>query len=221
MANKPKSYIVFLDVDKTILSINSGAVLVKLAFKDKLLTKHELIKAYYYSVLYKLNIRKPEVIIASLGSWLKGISTSDIKLLCKRIVDEYLIDSIRPNIRKELETHRQNGAELVILSSAINEMCQPLGQYLGIDHQICTNMEIKDDILTGSPIGKYCFDEEKKVRLLHYCTENNYKLNQAYYYGDSISDLPALEAVGNPVCICPDKRLRKIAIRKGWQIYYW
>ncbi len=35
-------------------------------------------------------------------------------------------------------------------------------------------------------------------------------------YSDSYSDVPFLEAVGHPVAVNPDRRLRKIARLRGW-----
>ena len=43
-------------------------------------------------------------------------------------------------------------------------------------------------------------------------------LSQSYAYSDSITDLPMLEVVGNPVAVNPDKDLRRIAEERGWQI---
>ena len=36
-----------------------------------------------------------------------------------------------------------------------------------------------------------------------------------------VKDLPALSSIGFPVCINPDKRLKKIAAEKSWKVYYW
>ena len=43
-------------------------------------------------------------------------------------------------------------------------------------------------------------------------------LTRSYAYSDSVTDLPMLEAVGNPVAVNPDKELRREAEERGWQI---
>jgi phosphoserine phosphatase len=43
-------------------------------------------------------------------------------------------------------------------------------------------------------------------------------LDAAVFYSDSINDLPLLEAVGTPVAVDPDPRLRDEALRRGWRI---
>ncbi|MEL7370849.1 MAG: HAD-IB family hydrolase, partial [Myxococcota bacterium] len=38
---------------------------------------------------------------------------------------------------------------------------------------------------------------------------------------DSMSDLPMMEAVGHPVAVNPDPRLRRTAKDRGWPIVDW
>jgi phosphoserine phosphatase len=57
--------------------------------------------------------------------------------------------------------------------------------------------------------------------LASYARRRNVDLSRSYAYADSISDLPMLEAVGNPVAVNPDKRLLAAAQDREWQIRYW
>jgi len=219
--NAPKKYVAFFDLDKTILDLNSGSILVREAYKSGLMRTSGMLKAIYLSFLYKLSLRDTSRIISGMARWLKGMSSDQLNILTEDSVSRYLINAIRPQIYPELKFHRDNGAEVVILSSAIIEICRPIGYHLGIDNFICTILEAVDGILTGLPEEKFCFEDEKSVRLNKYCDERDYKLSEAYYYGDSIADLPALEIVGNPVCISPDRKLRQIAQRRMWRINKW
>jgi len=79
-------------------------------------------------------------------------------------------------------------------------------------------MEVADGVFTGSPENNFCIGDEKRLRLMQYCEMRNYFLSEAFYYGDSISDLTALKAVGNPVCVQPDRKLSRIVHEKGWRI---
>jgi phosphoserine phosphatase len=79
-------------------------------------------------------------------------------------------------------------------------------------------MEAADGVFKGSAENKFCLEDEKRIRLMQYCEMRNYSLSEAYYYGDSISDLSALEVVGHPVCVQPDRKLSRIAHKNGWRI---
>lgn len=216
-----KKYIAFFDLDNTILSLNSGRVLTMEAFKSGLMSRPLLGLAFYYSLLYKFNLRNHLDLIAGMAKWLKGRTLDEINRLSERVVRLHLVNAIRPQVIPEIKFHRENNAEVVILSSVITEICNLLGSYLGTDNQIGTRMEVANGILTGLPHNKFCFEEEKMVRLKEYCTAKNFDLNEAYYYGDSYSDIHALEVVGNPVCVTPDRRLRRIATERKWPIYNW
>ncbi|MEJ2054937.1 MAG: hypothetical protein P8X42_13535 [Calditrichaceae bacterium] len=71
------------------------------------------------------------------------------------------------------------------------------------------------------PAGAYCYGDEKLNKIIEYCKSNHFDLGKAYYYADSYSDLNVLKAVGNPVCVSPDRKLKKIAQKEGWRISIW
>jgi HAD superfamily hydrolase (TIGR01490 family) len=218
MDKNARSYIAFFDLDKTILSINSGKILVRIAYKRGLMKTADLLNAIWLSGLYKFNLKDTTLIISGMGKWLKGQTVNEMNTLSKHIVNEYLIDTIRPEILSEIKFHREHNAGIVILSSVMLELCRPVGYHLGADNCICTNMEIADGVYTGLPENKFCFGDEKRVQLLEYCDSGNYNTGEAWYYGDSIADIHALEAVGHPVCVSPDKKLTKIARERGWRV---
>ena len=213
-----KSYAAFFDLDKTVLSINSGPALVHEAYKRGLMSTSDLLNAIYLSFLYKFNLRDPSLIVSGMGKWLKGITVDEADALAEHVVNNYLVDAIRPEIYSEIKLHKGNNAEIVILSSAIIQLCKPLGSVIGADNVICTVMEVMDGIFTGAAENNFCFGDEKRVRLFKYCEMKNYSLSKAFYYGDSISDLSALEVVGHPVCVQPDRKLTRISHKHGWRI---
>jgi phosphoserine phosphatase len=43
-------------------------------------------------------------------------------------------------------------------------------------------------------------------------------LERSWFYSDSVSDLPLLGAVSDPVAVSPDARLRALALRSGWPV---
>jgi phosphoserine phosphatase len=57
--------------------------------------------------------------------------------------------------------------------------------------------------------------------LASFARKRNVDLLRSYAYADSISDLPMLEAVGRPVAVNPDRRLRSAAEERGWQVRDW
>jgi HAD superfamily hydrolase (TIGR01490 family) len=214
-------YAAFFDLDHTILKINSGEAFLRRAYKNGLLSSRKLIHAYYLAVLYKFNAKDPSVIIEKLNSWLANVPVYEIEALCNEIVEKDLIPAIRPEIIKEIRMHKEQGADLVILSSTIAPIGVRLAKHLDIRSVICSEMEVVNQQYTGRPIGRFCFRDEKLRRLNQYLHANNYTPEGAYYYADSIDDLPVLKAVGHAVCVNPDKSLEKIAREYNWVIHNW
>ncbi len=151
-------------------------------------------------------------------SWLKGLREDTVIKLCNEVFKDSLVETIRPEILVTLEKHREQNGAAVLLSSASAPICDPVSKHLVLDDVICTHLSSENGILMGSTDGKLVYGMEKKNRLLSYCNEYGYDPRDAYYYGDSHTDHHVMEAVGNPVAVSPDRRLRKIATGKNWPI---
>lgn len=216
-----KNYIAFFDLDRTITKAISGKAMVRRAYSRGLMTPYQLINAVYLSLVYKLNIKDPSKIINGMARWTKGISEKTMEALCSEVFHELMLPSVYPAARAEIENHKKKDAKVVLLSSAITPICHEVSINLHMDDIICSDLEVKNGYLTGLPRGRICFGEEKLIRLREYCEINNTGTSEAWYYGDSISDLPALSIVGNPVCVNPDNKLTKEALKRGWKILFW
>lgn len=189
--------------------------------KEGILSYSQFAESLILTILHRAGIITSETIIGRIARFFAGKSESVIADFSDRLFKNSLSKSIRPGAMSAIEYHRGNDAELVILSASTNYTCIPLLGELNIPDMLCTEMEIENGIFTGKPKSGYCFGVEKLNRASQFCMERGYSLNDAWYYGDSISDLPILEAVGNPRCVVPDSKLKKIAKKRGWIIEDW
>ncbi len=216
-----KKYIAFFDLDRTIIKTNSGKTLIKQAYKHKLLSRTDLFKGIYLSLLYRFNLRETTGIINSMVSWMKGVSEKQMNELSVELFRNHILLSIYDEVAEEIKFHKSKGGKVVILSSAILPVCKIVADYLKMDDIICSFLETENGVYTGRPEGRFCYGNEKVVQLLNYCKLNLVDPGDSWYYGDSIGDLPALDTVGIPVCINPDRKLKKEALKKGWRILKW
>ncbi len=219
--NTVYKYIAFFDLDRTITKAISGNALARAAFKSGLVKRTGLIHALYLSLVFKLNFKDQLKIIDEMVTWVQGMSEKTMVDLCSKVFHKVLLPSIYTEARSEIKFHKEKNAKVVILSSALKPICREMAKNLLMDDIICSDLEVYNGYLTGQPRGHICFGNEKTLRLKDYCEKNNTEASTAWYYADSISDLSALSCVGNPVCINPDKRLKKAALRKSWKILWW
>ncbi len=213
-----ETYAVFIDLDKTLLSVNSGKALAKAAYKSKIMSGKNLLLAMGLSIIYKIRPKNAEEITKYMVRWLKGVSVSDLNNVSKHVAEDILIHYIRPEIIREINYHKKEGATIIILSASLLYICAPIANYLSIDAIICSSMETKNGLFTGRVEGNICIGKEKEIRLLDYCRQEKLNPKEAYYYGDSFSDHYALEAVGNAICVAPETKLKKRAQEKKWRV---
>jgi HAD superfamily hydrolase (TIGR01490 family) len=214
-------YIVFLDLDRTLTGINSGYAIVRTALRKGLMSRKAVSGFMMLAILYKLGIMNSERMISYMGTWLHGISRDEFSALADETVRSLIIEEIFSEAYSEIEFHRNRNASFAILSSALNEICLPVARHLGISYVIATEMETTGNTFTGKPKEGFCFGNSKRERLIEFCEINGYNPEFAYYYADSHSDIPALEAVGNPVCINPDRKLMRAAGKMKWPVIKW
>jgi putative phosphoserine phosphatase/1-acylglycerol-3-phosphate O-acyltransferase len=219
--NNDKSYIAFFDLDRTITKTISGKELAKSALRKGVLSYANLIYALYTSLVYKLNLRDEQKIVDEMVRWVKDLKEKSLLDLCSEVTRNVMLPSVYEEARSEIKQHKEKNAKVVLLSSALTPVCREMANNLGMDDIVCSDLEVINGYLTGRPVGKLCFGKEKAVRLLSYCEKYNSSASDSWYYGDSISDLAVLSSVGNPICVNPDRMLKKEAIRRGWKILKW
>lgn len=212
------SYLAAFDLDKTIISVNSSSLVVKCSRKSGIMSTRDFIQAIYYSIVYKFDLKDAHLIVNEMTGWLHGLKESSVIDLINSHVIPVIIDLIRPEMREIIEEHRKNNGMLLMLSSAMPYLCEPIARHLNMDDIVCSKLETKNGIFTGKPKDKLVFAREKAIQMKRYCTENNFPLETSWYYGDAFTDRFILQSVGNPVCVKPELKLRWMAKSRGWRI---
>jgi len=132
---------------------------------------------------------------------------------------------VRPHIsqqgRLEVERARRDGAVCALLSASTPYLTEPLAEDLGIDHVLCTRLEVANGRFTGSWEPPLCYGVGKVQRARAWAEALGIDLASSTFYTDSISDLPMLEAVGSPRVVNPDPRLRLLAMRRRYPVESW
>jgi len=117
-----------------------------------------------------------------------------------------------------LKQHREQGDTLIIVSATNLFITEPIAELLGIQHILSTEPEIVDNRYTGRYLGTPTYKEGKVVALKAWLEGSDHRLEDSYFYSDSINDLSLLEQVSTPIAVNPDDELGAIAGERGWQI---
>lgn len=214
-----KTTAAFFDLDGTIIATHS----VKDMFIERLVTgkvqTEEVLDMATMMVNYMF---KSEDFAAGLRSSVKnmaGMDESEIIDLAEKVNVERLAPQVFPEVRAFIRAHRAKGHTLVVITSASRYQVEPVARDLDIRHVLCTELEVRGGKFTGQLKGNPCYGPEKLKAARKFARDNGITMKKSYFYSNGSEDVPLLEAVGHPVAITPDNKLRRIARRRGWPVH--
>jgi HAD superfamily hydrolase (TIGR01490 family) len=212
----------FFDLDKTIISKSSSLALTRPMYRAGLVSRSMLLRGAYAQLVYLLlgaDEKKMDKAKEAMTALSKGWEKSAVE----ELVREVLIDLIDPYVYQEaldlMALHRALGRRVYIVSSSPEEVVKPLAEHFGVTDVIATRAAVEDGKYTGD-IERYVSGEGKAVAMRETAAENGIDLENSFAYSDSVTDIPMLEVVGNPVAVNPDRDLRREAEKREWQIRY-
>jgi len=131
----------------------------------------------------------------------------------------FTLDRIYPDALARLRGHKEAGHRVVLLSGALDFLLEPMKDM--VDDVLCATLVQENGVYTGELSGPPVAGDARARMLASFARRRNLDLSRSYAYADSISDLPMMEAVGNPVAVNPDRRLESEAKERGWEIRAW
>lgn len=143
-------------------------------------------------------------------------SMAELAQLHREFMAEYIAPMMLSKAHQLLDEHRARGDFLLIITATNGFVTRPIASALGVDDIITTDPEVRDGCYTGNFIGTPTFQGGKVTRLQEWLAERPFDLTQAWFYSDSINDLPLLEIVGKPVVVDGDERLTHLAQERNW-----
>jgi len=126
--------------------------------------------------------------------------------------------AIYPEARELVDGHRSGGTPVVLLSGGLDFLVAPVARALGALRWAAVEPEVDGGLLTGRLREPLCIDAGKMHWAHTVARELGLELAECTYYTDDFGDLALLEAVGEPVVVNPDARLRREATRRRWPI---
>ena len=149
----------------------------------------------------------------------KGWKPARARALGAESFSGYVLKRLYPEALATLRAHKEAGHRVVLLSGALDFVLEPFKDLA--DDVLTARLEEENGAYTGELSGAPVAGEARARMLASFARRRNLDLSRSYAYADSISDLPMMEAVGNPVAVNPDSRLQKAARERGWEIKDW
>ena len=174
--------------------------------------------------LYKLGLMSQEDFYRPWGetmAWLlRDWPLDQSQALFERLTDQQIMPNLRENVLALLRQHQEQGHLVALVSGTFAPWLEVITDRLGVDHSVGTPMEARNGRYTGHILPPFCQGFSKTQRVRAYLAEQGLDVDWAasFAYADSGTDLPLLDAVGNPIAVCPDKVLLAHAQAQEWPV---
>jgi HAD superfamily hydrolase (TIGR01490 family) len=206
----------FFDLDRTLIRRSSALALAPRFRAAGLISRGQLAKAAAWQVLFMLRGASKEAVRRAAEDGLavlRGFTPAEMQSLVAGSMERVLRPLVYAESLDLVERHRRRGEPVYVVSATLQEIVQAIADDLGFDGALGSLCEVVDGRYTGRSLR--ALHADNKARCIR---ELGYDLDASTAYSDSHTDLPFLEAVGNPICVNPDRALRRIAAERGWPV---
>ena len=117
-----------------------------------------------------------------------------------------------------VKAHQRAGHTVVIATSATRAQVAPLARELGVEHVLCTELGVRDGVLTGAVAGQVLQGPVKAARVWSFMTEHDIDAAASHAYTHSEQDVALLDGVGHPHPVNPSPALAAVASARGWPV---
>lgn len=215
-----REIIAFFDVDHTICRRATALAFIRVLMRYGYIKPWYLAGVPFLYLAYRLFSLRMDFLFKYSLPKLCGISRAVFEQVGFEAFETLMRNALFPGALREIALLRSKGIRVMLATSTPFEAVYPLAQFCGISAQdiIATQFAYNGGIFEGRLIGQAVYSRNKSDIVRTYAERSGVDLQYCAFYSDSIHDLPLLEAVGRPVAANPDRRLGRLAKKRGWQI---
>jgi HAD superfamily hydrolase (TIGR01490 family) len=205
------------DVDHTLARGSSGRLFAEAAARRGLIKLRHLALVPLNYAAYRLGDGGVSFLERDFPI-IKGVERAVLEELGREVFERKLKGRLRPELLGLIASIQAEGGSIVLATSSLDFIVRPLADYLGADALLASSLEFEDGRCTGRLAGEALFGVAKRDAALAYARARGISPADCAFYSDSIHDLPLLLAVGSPVAVKPDHRLKKESKSRGWAL---
>jgi HAD superfamily hydrolase (TIGR01490 family) len=210
------------DMDRTLIKGDTATLYTRYQRANGDATFRDTVRVAWWLLQYTFGVIDAPGVAEQVLKKFRGKKESWMIETCEKWFVEYVLPQVQEAGRAAVKRHREQGELVAIVTSATPYAALPLARELGIEHVVCTELEVDESgCFTGKVRPPMCYGPGKIDRALGIAEREGFDLNDAIFYSDSITDLPLLERVKTPIAVNPDTRLKRIAQKRGWRIERW
>ncbi len=206
------------DFDGTVISGYSATLFIREQLRRGDLKARELIELVQAMASFGLGSMGFSAMMTVTAQFLRGIDEDSYHEFGETLYQDQIARRVYPESRALIDAHHAKGHTVAIISSATCYQVEPAARDLGIEHVMCTALEVEDGKFTGGVVRPTCFGQGKVDAAEQLAVEQGADLDQSFFYSDSQDDLQLLERVCYPRVLNPSSRLLGIARDRQWPV---
>jgi HAD superfamily hydrolase (TIGR01490 family) len=207
----------FFDFDGTLVTGNVVHQYLWYARRDGSVWR-QLRLAVLAPVLKLSDLYSREVFNAIFYREYRRFSEKWLREEAANLFEAYVKPHLFEGVESLLARNRGEGFSNVLLTGSLDFAVAPVVERLGFDHVLANRLEFSRGRATGRLLPPLLAGKAKAAALDELCRRYNVEPVNCRAYSDDTSDLPMLEAVGEPVATNPKPSLRRIAFERKWTI---
>lgn len=223
--DQDKITVAAFDFDGTCISGSSPSRLVNKLFRNRLISFYKLFRLGCWGLGYKFNLPTDEhAVRRRLFSAFDGMPAVEINdYLCRFFHDE-VSKLYRPEADAAMVAHLEAGHVVVLVSASFEPIVAAAMVEHPIQFAISSRMKVDADGNYVAEVQGLPSDGDCKIELLKTFLDASFgegTWNLGWAYGDHYSDVTLLESADHPCAVTPDRKLERMAQKRGWDILDW
>jgi putative phosphoserine phosphatase/1-acylglycerol-3-phosphate O-acyltransferase len=206
------------DFDGTIIAGYSATAFIREQVKRGDLSPRQLAEIVAAMTSFGLGNLGFSGLMAVNAQFMRGIEESTYNEVGEQIYTKQIARLIYPESRALVDAHIARGHTVAIISSATPYQVEPAAADLGIEHVLCSHLEVSEGKFTGTAVKPLCFGQGKVDAAEKLARGTGADLDRSFFYSDSTDDLLLLERVAHARVLNPGSKLAKIAAQRNWPV---
>jgi putative phosphoserine phosphatase/1-acylglycerol-3-phosphate O-acyltransferase len=206
------------DFDGTVIAGYSATTFIREQLKRGDLSPGQFVELMRAMANFGLGNIGFSGMMAINAQFMRGVEEETYHELGRKLYTKQIARLIYPESRALVAAHQAKGHTVAIISSATPYQVEPAAADLGIEHVLCTQLEVQGGKFTGGVISPTCFGQGKVTAAEKLAQQYRADLDGSFFYSDSTDDLLLLERVGHPRALNPSAKLDRIARARQWPV---
>ncbi len=208
----------FVDVDGTLLAETTTYLCARILRRRGFIKRSFLLRAIYHGLQHRFGRLDYGRLVAFGLTSIADVPMAELEEISRENFERHVRPRLYEGVVEHFQDLRRRGTSVVLVTSSPRVVIEPLGQFLGCAEMLTTPLRIEQGRVVGIGDGPLCYGEGKRHWAERWASGEGISMDEAAAYADNWSDRALLQRVGRPVVVHPQRRLRRLALERGWTI---